>query len=144
MDVVKHIPQAELARDPVGILQVVRRRQPIVVEDQGRPQATIVDPVDLQILLAVVRYYVDRPRIDSGTGLSDAQVTDLKGQPRFDLALAHYLAEAISLSRTAEVLETSWLELRERFSRLGLPLRTAPIDEEGVRQDILVAESSLP
>ncbi len=144
MDIVKHIPQAELARDPVAILQVVRRGQPVVVEDRGRPQATIVDPVDLQILLAVVRYYVDRPRVDSEAGLSDAQVADLKGQPRFDVALAHYLAEAISLSRTAEVLDTSWLELRERFSRFGLPLRTAPIDEEGVRQDILVADSSIP
>jgi hypothetical protein len=41
------------------------------------------------------------------------------------------------------VLEIPWLELRERFSRLGLPLRTAPVDEEGVRQDVIVAESSL-
>lgn len=39
--------------------------------------------------------------------------------------MAHYLAGVISLSRAAELLQLSWLNLRTRLLRLGIPKRTA-------------------
>ena len=143
MITVKHIPRDELTRDPLAVFQAVRQGRSLMVEDRGHPQAALVDPVDLRILLAVVRYYIDRPQIDPEAGLAEVEVSGLDGQRRFDAAVAHYLAEAISLSRTAEILDCSWLELRDRFSGLGIPLHTGPTDEAELRQDILVAESSL-
>jgi predicted HTH domain antitoxin len=49
-------------------------------------------------------------------------------QARFDLVLAHYLAGAISMGRAAELLGLPWLDLRTRFVRLDVPVRTAPRD----------------
>ena len=143
MNVARRIQQDELTRNPSVVFQAVRRGETVVVEDGGQSQVVIIDPIDLQILQAVISYYVNRPRIDPEAGLADSQLAGLSEPSRFELALAYYLAEAISLSRAAEVLKTSWMDLRDRFSRLGIPLRTAPIDEQGARQDVLVAESTL-
>jgi predicted HTH domain antitoxin len=143
MHVTKHISRAELAGDPTGVLRAVRRGETVMVEDQGRPEAAIIDPVDFQIILAVIGYYGSRPAIDPAVGLPDSKLADLSSSSRFDVAIAYYLGKAISLGRTAEILKTSWLGLRERFARLGIPLHTAPSDLEGARQDLLVAESTL-
>ncbi len=62
-------------------------------------------------------------------------------QERFNLVLAHYLAGAISLGRTAELLNLPWLDLRTRFLRLDVPVRTAPADLAEARADVEVAEA---
>ena len=49
-------------------------------------------------------------------------------QAQYDLILAYYLAEEISLSRAAELLDLPWLDLRTCFLRLDVPLRPAPAD----------------
>lgn len=139
MHVTKHISRAELAGDPTGVLHAIRRGETVMVEDRGRPEAAIIDPVDFQIILAVISYYGSRP--DPEAGLPDSKLAGLSNSERFDTAIAHYLAE--SMSRTTEILEISWLELRERFARRGVPLHTAPADLEGAKQDLLVAESTL-
>ncbi len=139
----RHIATDDLARNPVQVLRAIGKGETIVVEQHGEPQAAIVDPLDWEILLAVIRYFVDRPRIDPEIGLDDPQLAELDAHARIEMAVAHYLAEAISLSRTAELLGKPWGELRERFSRLGIPIRTAPADEESARQDVLVAMSTL-
>ncbi|MCP3962991.1 MAG: hypothetical protein GY719_34560 [bacterium] len=143
MKTARHIRRDELAGDPGRVLRAVRQGETIVVEEHGQPQAVIVDPVDLEILKAVICYYVNRPQIDRGQGLEGSKLLGLSGTARTETALAYYLSGAISLSRAAEVLGTSWLDLRGRFSRLGLPLRDAPIDREGAKQDLLIAESTL-
>jgi predicted HTH domain antitoxin len=51
------------------------------------------------------------------------------------LVVRYYLAETISLSRAAELLGVPALELRARFQRLGLPLRTSPKDAEEALED---------
>ena len=143
MNVARYIAEDELTRDPAQVFQAVRGGKTIVVEQDGEPRAAIVDPFDLEILLAVISYYVNRPRIDPEAGLEDSKLAGLDTPTRLEVAVAHYLAEAISLSRTAELLGKSWAELRERFSRIGIPIRTAPADEAGARQDVLVAMSTL-
>ena len=143
MAIAKRIAQDEWTRDPAGVLRAVRAGETVLVEDRGEAQAAIVDPVDLQILHSVISYYVERPRIDPEKGLDSLRLAGLSDTALVDTAVAHYLAGAISLSRAAEVLETSWIELRDRFARLGLPLRTAPMDAEGAAQDVLVAASTI-
>jgi hypothetical protein len=83
-----------------------------------------------------------------GSGLTDDQLagsTDpLAGttdpQTRVHTVLSHYLAGAISVDRTAELLDLSWLDLRTRFLRLDVPLRVAPSILDKARQDTEVAE----
>ena len=45
---------------------------------------------------------------------------------RYNLVLAHYLADANSLSRAAELLKLPSFSLRLRFVRLEVPLRLGP------------------
>ncbi len=47
---------------------------------------------------------------------------------RWSLVVDLYLDQQISLSKVAELLEMPTLELRERFSQLGIPLRSGPTD----------------
>jgi hypothetical protein len=62
-------------------------------------------------------------------------------QDRYNLVIAHYLAETVSLSRAAELLDLSWLDLRTRCVRLDVPLRTAPGDLAEARADLEAARS---
>lgn len=55
--------------------------------------------------------------------------------------MAHYLAGAISLSRAAELLDLSWLDLRTRCLRLDVPLRVGPANLDEAQADIEVAEA---
>lgn len=137
----KRIPHAQLANNPGRVLEAVRAGEPVILEETGHSPTAIVDLMDFQILLAAIHYFVHRPRLDLDAGLPDSLISDQVGQPRCDVAVAHYLSGAISLSRAAEALETSWLDLRKRFSRLGLPIRTGPADAAGAREDALIAES---
>lgn len=141
---VKRIPSDELIHHAGRVLGDVERGRTILVETSGREQAAIVEPLDLKILEAVVLYFLGRmtghPLPEQSAGLPDSKLTQLAGQARIDGIIAQYLAGNVSLARAAEALGTSWLELRDRFSRLGLPLRCAPADEESARQDVLVAE----
>jgi predicted HTH domain antitoxin len=101
-----------------------------------------MDSVDRLINQAVVRDLGQQPIVDDKEHLADqqdAQTSDL--QERFNLILAHYLAGAISLGRAAELLELPWLDLRTRFRRLDVPLRTAPTDLHEARLDVEVAEA---
>lgn len=137
----KRISEFELTHNPGDAFQAVQKGETVVVEKQGRPPAAIVDLVDLQILRAVIGYYVQRVRLDPDAGLPDAEIAGLAGQGLFDVVMAHYLAQAISLGRAAEALGTAWVDLRSRLTRLGIPVWTGPEDAEGIRKDALVAES---
>jgi len=106
----------------------VLRGQTALVESHGKPEAAIIDIVDYRILRAVMRYHAQRPRIAAGSGLSDAEVARVAdAQARYDLIVAHYLAGEISLGRAAELLNTSWLDLRTRCIRLDVPLRPSGV-----------------
>jgi hypothetical protein len=141
MQSITRVRKTDLARSTRQVINNVLRGQTAVVESHGQPEVAIMDIVDYRITRAVMRYYAQQPEIDVEEGLADQQVTSTSDpQERFNLILAHYLAGAISLGRSAELLELPWLDLRTRFQRLDVPLRVAPSDLQEARLDVEVAE----
>ena len=141
MQSIQRVRKTDLARSTRQVINNVLRGQTAVVESHGQPEVAIMDIVDYRITRAVMRYYAQQPEIDVEEGLADQQVTStLDPQGRFNLILAHYLAGAISLGRSAELLELPWVDLRTRFQRLDVPLRVAPSDLQEARLDVEVAE----
>jgi len=57
-------------------------------------------------------------------------------QERYNVVMAHYLAGAISTGRTAELLGLPWIELRERFHRLDVPIHLGSNSVEEARQEL--------
>lgn len=142
MESIRRIRKTDLARNTRQVINAVLRGQTAVVESHGQPEVAIMDIVDYRITRAVMRYYAQQPEIDVEAGPSDQEVAAISDpQDRFNLVLAHYLAGAISLGRVAELLEFPWLDLRTRFLRLDVPLRTAPMDSTEAKADIKVAEA---
>ena len=137
----KRISPIQLIHDPADAFEAVQHGDTVIVEQQGKPPVAMVDLVDLEILRAVIDHYIRRPRFDPDVGLPDSEIEGLEGQALFDRVLSRYLADTISLGRTAEALGIPWAELRTRLSRLGIPIKTGPTDAEGIRRDALVAES---
>lgn len=137
---IQTIRKTDLARNTREVLNAVMRGQTAVIESHGKPEAAIIDIIDYRIQRAVMRYHVRPPQIDVDAGLTDAAAAatpDL--QARYNLVLAHYLADAISLSRAAELLGLSYFDLRMRCVRLDVPLRLAPATIEEARADVEVA-----
>jgi len=140
MNYAQRVSKTDLARHTRRVINAVLRGQTAVVESHGQPEVAIMDIIDYRIMRAVMRYHARRPEIDLEAGLSDQEVTTLSDpQDRFDLVLAHYLAGAISLARAAELLGLPWLDLRTRFLRLDVPLRTAPADITEAEEDVEAA-----
>jgi prevent-host-death family protein len=134
------VRKTDLARSTRDVINAVMRGQTVLIESHGKPEAAIIDITDYRIQRAVMRYHARPPQIDADAGLTDAQVAaapDL--QTRYNLVLAYYLADAISLSRAAELLGLSYFDLRMRCVRLDVPLRLAPATIEEARGDVEVA-----
>jgi len=139
---IQRVRKTDLARHTRQVVNAVLRGQTAVVESHGRPEVAILDIQDYRIIRAVMHYYTQKPEIDVEAGLSDQETTTISDpQGRLNLVLAHYLAGAISLGRAAELLDLPWLDLRTRFLRLDVPLRTAPADLAEAQEDVKVAEA---
>ena len=137
MEYVYHVPKTALARKTRQVIQAVQRGQTVVVEHHGQPEAAIMDIVDYYLLRAVIHFYANRPQIDPAVGLGDeTAVSEKSAQERANLVIAHYLAGAISLSRASELLDLPWLDLRTRFLRLDIPVRSAPTSDEDILGDL--------
>ena len=96
-----------------------------------------MDIMDYYLLRAVIYFYASQPKIDPDVGPGDEIVASKKSaQERANLIVAHYLAGAISLSRASELLDLTWLDLRTRFLRLDIPVRTAPTSDEDIVGDL--------
>jgi predicted HTH domain antitoxin len=142
MQSTQRVRKTDLARSTRQVINDVLRGQTAVVESHGKPEVAIMDIIDYRIIRAVMRTYNQQPEIDVEAGLSDQQAANVSDpQERCNLVLAHYLAGAISLGRAAELLGLPWLDLRTRFLRLDVPLRTAPADLSDARADLEVAEA---
>jgi prevent-host-death family protein len=116
------VRKTDLARNTSRIIRNVLRGQPAVVESHGQPEVAIVDVADYLILRAVARYHENPPPIHPD-GLTDDEANQLiDTQERYNVVMAHYLAGAISAGRTAELLSLPWIDLRERFHRLDVPI----------------------
>lgn len=140
MESVQRISKTDLARNTREVLNTVMRGQTALIESHGKPEAAIIDIIDYLIVRAAMRYYREPPQTDEAAGLSDAEaeaVSDLQG--RYNLVMAHYLANAISLGRAAELLKLSSFDLRMRFVRLDVPLRLGPATIEEALAEVEVA-----
>ena len=142
MESVQHVSKTDLARNTRQVLNTVMRGQTALIESHGKPEAAIIDIMDYLIVRAVLRYHARPPQIDVDAGLTDAAAAGAPDLPaRYNLILAHYLADAISLSRAAELLGLSSFDLRLRFVRLDVPLRLGPTTIEEALAEAEVALS---
>jgi predicted HTH domain antitoxin len=127
MDSVYHAGKTELARNTRQIIRAAQRGQTVVIEHHGHPEVAIIDIIDYCILRALAHYHAHSPQVEAGDGLSDEMIAAQPTlQAQYDLIVAYYLEEEISLSRAAELLDLPWLDLRSRFLRLDVPLRPSP------------------
>lgn len=137
MEYAQHIPKTLLARKTRQVLQSVQRGQTAIVENHGQPEAAIIDIIDYHIVRAVLRYHANPAELDPEAGLSDSKLEGIDDlQARFDIVLAHYLGQVISLGRAAELLNLAWVDLRFRFSRLDVPLYLSPETMEEAQAEI--------
>lgn len=142
MTLIQRVSRTDLARNTRRVLRDVQRGRPALIESHGEPEAALVDIADYRILRAVMRYYAELPVSDPEAGLSEATVQALDDlNARYALVLKHYLSGSISLARAAELLDMSWLELRERCLRLDVPLRTAPQNATEAVSDVAAMEA---
>jgi DNA-binding transcriptional LysR family regulator len=139
---VRHIDEADLGPEAREAIEAVQRGQTAVIESDGQPEAAIVDIVDYRLLRAAMRYYARQPQIDVEAGLSNEAVAELEDpQARYDLVLAHYLGGSLSLSRVGELLGLAWIDLRDRFNRLDIPIFTGPATLDELRAEIAAADA---
>lgn len=137
MNALYHAGKTELSRNTRQIIRAAQRGQTVVIEHHGQPEVAIIDIADYHVLRALAYYYAHPPQIETSSGLSDETVAAQPSlQGRYDLVLAYYLAEEISLGRAAELLDLPSIDLRTRFLRLDVPLRLGPADLEEARAEV--------
>jgi len=130
-----HVRKTDLARNTSRIIRNVLRGQPTVIENHGQPEAIVVDVVDFLILRALAHYHAgDLPPLDPN-GPSIEEFAELSSQARYNRAIQYYLSEQCSTGRMAELLEVPWIDMRERFHRLGVPLFLGSTTVDEARQD---------
>jgi hypothetical protein len=130
-----HVRKTDLARNTSRIIRNVLRGQPAIIENHGQPEAIVVDVVDYLILRALAHYHAGNlPPLDP-TGPKDDEFDGLSSQARYNRAMQYYLAEKCSTGRMAELLEIPWVELSDRFRRLGVPLFLGSASLDELRQD---------
>ena len=138
------VRKTDLARNTSAIIRNVLRGQPAVIENHGQPEVAIVDVIDYLILRAVTHYHGgDRPALDP-KGPLDAEFSGMSSQARYNRAMDYYLAEECSTGRMAELLQIPWLDMRERFNRLGVPLFFGPTSIEEAREEFNTLSKYLP
>lgn len=137
MNATYHAGKTELARNTRQIIRAAQRGQTVVIEHHGQPEVAIIDIADYLILRALAHCYTHTPKIQTGRGLSDEAVADQANlQAQYDLVMAYYLAEEISLGRAAELLDLPAADLRARFVRLDVPLRIGPADIDEAQAEV--------
>ena len=72
------------------------------------------------------------------TTISQADLRRRPSDPDVE-ALHAYLADEISLGKTADLLGLSRFELQDRFFRLGVPLHLGPATLEEARAEVAAA-----
>ena len=134
MDPARNVSPSDLSAEGRQLLDAVRRGETVFFEEEeGEAEAALMDIVDYRILRAVMHALTARPEI----------APELTGEPgdqeRYNQVMAHYLGEAISLSRAAELLGMAPSVLRDRFDRLDVPRRVAPSGAEEAKRDVQAA-----
>src|SRR5262245_42659051 len=120
------ISQADLVQRTQEVVDRVRHGEVTVVETSGREQVVLLDLVDFRLLQALAQCTIEH-REHGRSG--DPEVA----------ALQAYLANEISLGKTAELLGLSRFELEDRFFHLGVPLHLGPTTLEEARAEVAAA-----
>lgn len=136
METLRYIRKTDLARQTRKVIRDAQRGMTVVVENHGQPEVAIIDILDYWILRAVMRVYAEPVELEPGAGLTDEALADLDPLEKVEITMTHYLAGAISLGRTAELLGVPWLDLRTRLLRLDVPLRQGPADSAEARTEV--------
>lgn len=121
------ITQSDLAEKTQEVVDRIRQGEVTVIESSGQDQVVLLDPLDFRLLHALAQCAVAKE--ERGEEGDDPDVK----------ALAAYLADEISLGKTAELLNLSWFELRDCFFRLGIPLRLGPATLDEARAEVTAA-----
>ena len=129
------VRKTDLARKTSQVIRNVLRGQPTLIENHGQPEVAIVDVIDYLILRALAHFHAGNlPPLDL-EGPSEAEFSGLDLQEGYNRAMEYYLSEQCSTGRMAELLQISWIDLRERFNHLGVPLFLGPSTVEKAREE---------
>lgn len=139
-----HVRKTDLARNTSRIIRNVLRGQPTVIENHGQPEAIVVDVVDYLILRALAYYHAGKLPLLDPDGPCNDEFAGMSTQERYNRAMQYYLSEQCSTGRIAELLEIPWIEMRERFNRLGVPLFLGPATIEEARAEFDTLKKYLP
>lgn len=122
------ISPTDLAEKTQEVVDRLKHGEVAVVERSGQEKAVLLDPVDFRLLRALAQCAIEGP------GAQGPQKDDPDVQ-----ALQAYLADEISLGKTADLLGLSRFELQERFLHLGVPLHLGPATLEEARAEVDIA-----
>ena len=122
-----NISQADLADKTQEVVNRVQHGEIAFVEQSGREQAVLMDPLDFRLLRALADCAISSEESDRFALSTDGG------------ALGAYLAEQISLGKAADLLGLSRFELQERFLRLGVPLHLGPSTLAEARAEVAAA-----
>jgi len=106
------------------VVDRVQHGEVAVLETSGQELAVLLDPVDFRLLQALAHCAIEERERSSDPDIE---------------ALRSYLADEISLGKTADLLGLSRFELQDRFFRLGVPLRLGPATLEEARAEVAEA-----
>ncbi len=123
------ISQADLTKKTQEVVDRVQHGEVAIIESSGQEQVVLLDPLDFRLLRALAQCAIDEKEREQDSEDQDVQ------------ALQAYLADEISLSKSAELLSLSRFELQARFLRLGVPLRLGPATMEEAWAEIKAARS---
>lgn len=145
------ISKTDLARPTRQVVAQVRRGQTVIIQSNGQEEVPLNDILDYLLLRAVTAYQTLPPHSApfsnpdlAPRGLEDQEVQTIGAQAGGDVqavwnpVIASYLDGNISLGRTAELLNLSSFDLRERFNRVGIPLRLGPATIEEAQAEFQV------
>ena len=121
------ISQEDLSKKPQEVIERVQHGEVLSVEQSGKEQVVLMDPVDFRLLQALAQCAI--PEQERGQDDSDVR------------ALRAYLAAEISLGKAAELLGLYRLELQLHLHRLGAPLHLGPATLEEAWTEIEAARS---
>ena len=125
MDISKFlmVTRTELQRDSGEIFDNLLRGRAAIIEKHRKPQAVLLDIYDFYGLRAAAAFEVNKFEISSED--LDQIVENCEDEAEtYLLVIGHYLAGEIGLQKTADLLEVPVEELRARFNRLQIPIRS--------------------
>ena len=137
MDLTQYVRKTELARNTHRIIREVMRGYTTVVESHGQAEVAIVDIIDYRILRALISYFTQEPIPLKDEEITDEAFDNIKDEQERDKRIfACYMAEFISLSKAAELLNLPVIDLRLRLARLGVPLRLGASSIEELDKEV--------